>query len=644
MRIALIDHPYHKKTKSTVFIQNLLEQLGTVELYWEENWWNGKGIMDLAPVIQGEYDLVVCLQTEFLAPYLLRHNANVVIIPMYDGAYRWGDSFWKQCTRAKIVNFCRTAHEHHTRLGCDSYYFKFAPNPADFKQVDNFDNLNGFFWERLPESAINADFVMQMLEKTEVESLHIHQAPDTGTRSDLTGAKIKITQSEWFKEYSEFQSVLNKSNVFVQPREREGIGKAFLEAMAMGQCVIAPGFPTMNEYITNTVNGLLFSPHSIPNFEILNKKFAKRMGQNARFTIESIHEEWMLSQQRFLDVMSVKKGTKDLKEGFLYQKAAAAKTKAKVKPKSSRKKDAKTVPGRVTIATVTYNAAKDLERTIKSVSALNYKDIEYIVLDGSSTDDTLDVLSKYSNKIDYWRSEKDSGPFDAMNKAAHYATGEYIIFMNAGDTFYNNNVFQNVFRSFADEENKPEIIYGHHYWKRKNGAVERKVARSFNETWGRLLYANIDLGWLEGIPCHQSTLTKTEYLRENPYDLSYHLAADHELMFRTKAMQGRVEHSNCSISIYEEGGITSQNMGRLNVEWYDMAKRYSPDNESVDQLYSGAVGYKSMDFIADGRKMQKQLQANLNQDTLKFKVARKLQNHPVMFNAARKAYKLIDRN
>ena len=463
MKIAIIDHPFHKKTKSTLFIQELLEQIGNVDLHWEENWWNGKGIMDLVPVIQGEYDLIICLQTEFLAPYLLRHNNNVVIIPMYDGAHRWNDGFWKQCTRARIINFCRKAHEHHTRLGCDSYYFKFAPNPADFKQIDNFEELQGFFWERLPDSKINADFVIDMLEKTAVNKLHIHQAPDAGVKTVINSKKMQLSHSEWFEKFSDFQDVLGKSNVFVQPREREGIGKAFLEAMAMGQCVIAPGFPTMDEYITNAVNGLLFSPHSVPNFEILTPKFAKQMGQNARFTIESIHEEWKSSEIRFLDIMSSRKGTRDQKEGFLYEKRKNTQVRAKIKPKATRTKNAKTKKGRVTVATVAFNAGEDILRTIESVKALNYKDIEYIVIDGGSNDDTLKTLTKNAEHISYWRSEPDLGPFDAMNKAATYATGEYIIFMNAGDTFYQNDVFSNVFRPFHDVNNRPEIVFGHHF-------------------------------------------------------------------------------------------------------------------------------------------------------------------------------------
>jgi len=644
MKIALIDHPFHKKTKSTVFIQELLEKVGEVDLHWEENWWTGKGIMDLAPIINGNYDLVVCLQTEFLAPFLLRHHDNVIIIPMYDGAVQWNDGFWKQCTRARVISFCRTMHEKIIGIGCDSYYFKFAPDPYKFKPVENYDTLQAFFWERLPDSKIDSNFVVKMLEKTSVEKLHIHQVPDAGIKNPISTPKnMQVTTSEWFEEYTEFLDLMNNSNVFVQPREYEGIGKAFLEAMAMGQCVISPGFPTMSEYITNAVNGLLFSPASVPNFELLKPKFAKKMGQNARFTIERVHEEWLASEQRFLDIVSSPKGTGKLREGFIYDKSLEKKVKTQIKPKTKRRKNPRIKKGRITVATVVFNAESDIKRTIESVSKLAYPDVEFIVMDGGSTDDTLKTIKSHSKAIDYWRSEPDLGPFDAMNKAAEYASGEYIIFLNAGDTFYGDKVLESALKITEITNNRPDVIFGHHFWKRKNGVIERKTAKSFDETWGRLMYGNIDLNWLKGMPCHQSTLTKTAFLRANPYNLSFHLAADHEFLFRAKKNGAVIEHCNCSIGVYEEGGLTSQNFQRLNVEWYDIAKIYSPDNESVDKLYKVATGFKALDYVPNSDKVQKVLEKELNHEHLKYKVARKLKNYPMLFEAARRTYKMIDK-
>lgn len=88
---------------------------------------------------------------------------------------------------------------------------------------------------------------------------------------------------------------------------------------------------------------------------------------------------------------------------------------------------------KISIITVTYNAEKYLERTIKSVINQTYNNIEYLIIDGASKDKTLEIIKKYEDKIDYFQSEPDKGHFDAMNKGLKKATGEYVLYMNAGD-------------------------------------------------------------------------------------------------------------------------------------------------------------------------------------------------------------------
>ena len=114
----------------------------------------------------------------------------------------------------------------------------------------------------------------------------------------------------------------------------------------------------------------------------------------------------------------------------------------------------------VSIITVVLNGEEHLNKTLNSVINQTYENLEYIVVDGGSTDGTVDNIKKYEDKIDYWVCEKDNGLYDAMNKGIDIATGEWINFMNAGDEFYNYSVLMDLFNNQIHEE--AEIIYGNH--------------------------------------------------------------------------------------------------------------------------------------------------------------------------------------
>lgn len=106
----------------------------------------------------------------------------------------------------------------------------------------------------------------------------------------------------------------------------------------------------------------------------------------------------------------------------------------------------------ISIITVVFNGEKYLEETIKSVINQTYHNVEYIIIDGGSTDGTLDIIKKYENKIDYWVSERDAGISDAFNKGVKVAKGDYINFQGDGDGFYSKDALEKVFQNINSSE------------------------------------------------------------------------------------------------------------------------------------------------------------------------------------------------
>ena len=158
----------------------------------------------------------------------------------------------------------------------------------------------------------------------------------------------------------------------------------------------------------------------------------------------------------------------------------------------------------VTIITVCRNHAQELERTIRSVESQTWQEKEYLVIDGASTDDSLDVIKAHETSITRWISEPDQGIYDAMNKGVRMARGEWVIFMNAGDTFASDDTLQRVFGS----PQNADVIYGDVI----KGELVKEAEAPRNAH--RMFY------------CHQSAFVRTRCLREFPFDIRHRMSAD----------------------------------------------------------------------------------------------------------------------
>jgi len=268
-RLAFIDHSFHQKTTATFFLMDMLREHCEVEIFWDESWLNGPRV-DIGKLGQMGFDTIILFQLiDKYTPVELKNCGcrNIVLIPMYDHSGGWPDSFWLQYRDYKILNFSRSLHRKLETLGLKTKYFQyFLPPDLPMPEHRGPEALHGFFWQRTDQ--ISWDQIHTLISGTDFESFHLHLAVDPpGYRKVVPSAedmkKYDIVISEWSDSREEYLKILSASNVFFAPRLYEGIGMSFIEAMAQGKFIVAPDYPTMNEYVVDGVNGLLYDPNNI---------------------------------------------------------------------------------------------------------------------------------------------------------------------------------------------------------------------------------------------------------------------------------------------------------------------------------------------------------------------------------------------
>ena len=201
----------------------------------------------------------------------------------------------------------------------------------------------------------------------------------------------------------------------------------------------------------------------------------------------------------------------------------------------------------ITVVTVSYNAVNTIEQTILSVINQTYPNIEYLIIDGGSTDGTVDIIKRYEDKISYWVSEPDKGIYDAMNKGIEVATGEWINFMNCGDSFYSKDVITEVF-SIANPLS--DIIYGdtNYIYDIGEYIIKGKIATSKNY---------MPFG-------HQASFSRTSLMKYKKFNLKYKICADRDFFYFAYKNKYQYEYINQVIANYEaERGISSLNIINL---------------------------------------------------------------------------------
>lgn len=208
---------------------------------------------------------------------------------------------------------------------------------------------------------------------------------------------------------------------------------------------------------------------------------------------------------------------------------------------------------KISIITIVYNDVDHIADTIENIIGQTaFCSIEYIVVDGASTDGTSDIIKRYLDKIDSYICEKDSGIYNAMNKGLKNATGDYAVFINCGDRLSDEHVIEHVIKAIGNKI--PDVVYGDYREVKSYGKPSRVIpCRESKKIW------------YGPVTSHQSTFYRIQHLREHNllYDESFRIAADYKLTAQAISLADSILKTDICISDFDVSGVsnTNQNLG-----------------------------------------------------------------------------------
>lgn len=227
----------------------------------------------------------------------------------------------------------------------------------------------------------------------------------------------------------------------------------------------------------------------------------------------------------------------------------------------------------VSIITIVKNGGKVLEGTIKSVIKQTYPKVEYIIIDGGSTDNTLQTIKRYGKRISQWISEPDKGLYDAMNKGLKIAKGKYVWFINAGDQIYDRNTLAKVFK----KELNGDAYYGDTALINSNG---KEIGMWWRKAPEKLTWKDMISGM---IISHQSFIIRNALAEK--YDSRYMISADVDWVISGLKRSKKITNTHLILSKYRTGGLSAQ---RWIMAWSERYKilslHFGPVSAFVNQL------------------------------------------------------------
>lgn len=242
---------------------------------------------------------------------------------------------------------------------------------------------------------------------------------------------------------------------------------------------------------------------------------------------------------------------------------------------------------KISIITINYNDKEGLEKTIRSVIGQTYQNFEFLVIDGNSTDGGQQIIAQYAGQIDYWISEPDTGVYNAMNKGIRAATGEFVIFMNSGDSFYNDDVLKNAAAMMNGDYG---IYYGDVIVKKPHSERHKKYPDQLTFSF-----------FYTSALCHQACFIKRQLFYDHFfYNENYKIYSDGEFFLYTICKADvPYRHLDLIIANYDFTGISSDpKYGKIHdEERYKSIEKFFPQFADDYKVLSKLNAKRSKQFF-----------------------------------------------
>lgn len=566
MKFAYITNNINKDD----LIYDLLNKIGEYDCF--------DGSEQISKEYAEKYDSIIIKGNLIIAKQIVLHkHKNIIVIPSFKDIE--DIDFLSFISNNNVKILCLSHKIYSKLIGYNQrcFYSQYFTNTIETSKqnteikggllIENYNTDNKNIYEYLLR---NCNFISNITVNVKNNSSDINELKG----AELLGIKnFNVVEYEFGDSY--FKTLLQQNDVYIPAENNADFQFEFLDAMNMGLCVVAPNRNLYNEYISNGTNGYLFEE---TNYYPLEFNGLKEIKKRTYEYIQDGYDRWQANYKNLIEFINV--SVNETKKYLLYSMWEDAENSLKDET------ILKSIMPKVSVVTVCRNAEKEIEETVESIINQDYSNLEYVILDGLSNDGTTNIIKKYEDKIDYWHSKADDGIYPAMLDSLEYTTGEFVIFMNAGDKFVSNDALSRMFRRIP---NNVDIAFGHHIYTTEQDGDRLHSANDFNSTWYRLKNGYLDFDWLGGMPCHQTVATRIEVLKKLKFNPNYKIAADHELYFRAKRAGYTFYNSNELISVYVGGGISSNRVELCIQEWQNMAGEYGI-KDAADYFYNDYPG------------------------------------------------------